>query len=90
MREHTKIYSNELLQDAILGRIEYIKELTSDNYYAKIQKLNNDFYELRLYKNDNQILLICNTIDCLYSIVDGYYKGIYDMKREEKKNDKIK
>jgi len=86
MIEHKKIYSNELLKDAIFGRIEYIKELTSDDYKANIEKLDNDFYELRLYKNDNQLFVICNTIDCLYSVINGYYKGI----KVVIDNDKIK
>jgi hypothetical protein len=26
------------------------------------------------------LFVICNTIDCLYSLIDGYYRGIYDSK----------
>jgi hypothetical protein len=81
VKEHKKIYSNELCKDAILGRVEYIKALTNEDYDVIIDKLNNDMYELRFYKNNTTLFIVVNTIDCLYTLIDGYYRALYDSKR---------
>lgn len=74
MREHTKIYSNNLYYNAIFGLETNLK--IYGNFTIKIQKDNNDLYELRLYKDGFQQFVVANTIDCLYALVDGYYKAL--------------
>lgn len=76
MREHKKIYSNILYADAIKG-VEN-KLLQHGDYKIQLEKQDNDLYELRLYKNDTCYFIVVNTIDCLYSLVSGYQKALYD------------
>lgn len=81
MIEHKKIYSNTLYKDAIIGRVEYLKELLQKDVKIDIQKQNNDMYLIQLIINDIIIYNICDTIDCCYRLIDGYYRAIYDSKK---------
>lgn len=83
MKEYKKIYSNVMIQDAILGIEKRLQDY--DNYNITLEKQDNDFYILTLSKNDYVLFKICNTLDCLYSVVNGYYRGIYDGTRRETK-----
>ena len=82
MKEHTKIYSNELILDGIYGVIDSFnnKNKGINKANVQIEKNNNDLYVLKLYVNNKLILNVCNTIDCLYYYVKGYLLCICDSK----------
>ncbi len=76
MEEIKKIYSKDMIYNAIYG-VETMLKLYGD-YHINISKVDNDLFELRLYKEGYQKFVVVNTIDCLYNLVDGYYKAIFD------------
>ena len=76
MKKYEKIYSVELFFNAMYGIENNLKAY--GDYHITITKLNDNLFELRLYKNSYQKFVVVNTIDCLYSLLDGYYKAIYD------------
>ena len=78
MKEHCKIYSNELYKDAIYGKLQFIKQLNNTGKIELI-KQNNNMYILNFYINGCLQFKVCNTIDCLYCLIDGYTKCMYDV-----------
>lgn len=76
MREYNKIYSVRLYMDAINELEKKLKR--HGNYEVEISKENDNLFELRLHKDGYNQFIITNTIDCLYCILDGYQRALYD------------
>lgn len=76
MKEFTKIYNVRLYRDAIEGI--YNKLLQHGNFELITNKVNDNNYSMTLYKNGYKLFEVVNTIDCLYSMLDGYQRALYD------------
>lgn len=76
MKEYNKVYNVRLYLDAINGLEKKLKQ--HGNYSITIKQNDYSNFELRLFKDKSQLFMIVNTIDCLYAMLDGYQRALYD------------